>query len=332
MSKFSLSCCPRVAKKNTAGVPDASKIEIEAGPTPAKKQRLPEKAAVVVCMYKITDRASDLWSHFEEGEEAALYQVQIAHDARPSVTYDMFRTFNAFLAATQAEGPKSVRELENQCAIKLVITTTEDQDGIGTFVQWRVAFYVGGQAPDALNNFLLLLDEFWTFKAKTLGHFDVHLHPHSGIDLASVKDDLEFEHCTLEEPTAELPLGVFEAHPVGAKRILTCHIQPQSDDTFDLLISGYSWPYRQRFDQHGIAGSYHSSDGDAKQEYYRVKKGIDVSEGDQKESVLQMLGDKVLNNLAVRVVVDRSDEIEEDSEMHTFIEELRELPSCHFVS
>ena len=149
MSKFSFSCCPRVAKKNTAGVPDASKIEIEAGPTPAKKQRLPEKAAVVVCMYKITDRASDLGSHFEEGEEAALYQVQIAHDARPSVTYDMFRTFNAFLAATQAEGPKSVRELENLCAIKLVITTTEDQDGIGTFVQWRVAFYVGGQAPDA---------------------------------------------------------------------------------------------------------------------------------------------------------------------------------------
>ena len=45
-----------------------------------------------------------------------------------------------------------------------------------------------------------------------------------------------------------------------------------------------------------------------------------------------MLGDKVLNNLAVRVVVDRSDEIEEDSEMHKFIEELRELPSCHFVS
>ena len=147
-----------------------------------------------------------------------------------------------------------------------------------------------------------------------------------------MQDDLEFDHCTLEEPTGELPLGVFEAHPVGAKRILTCHIQPQSDDTFDLLISGNNWPYRQRFDQHGIAGSYHSNDGDAKQEYYRVKKGIDVSEGDQKESVLQMLGDKVLNNLAVRVVVDRSDEIEEDSEMHTFIEELRALPSCHFVS
>ena len=63
-----------------------------------------------------------------------------------------------------------------------------------------------------------------------------------------------------------------------------------------------------------------------------MKKGIDVSDGDQKESILQMLGEKVLNNLAVRVVVDRSDEIEEDSEMHTFIEELRELPSCHFVS
>ena len=153
MSKFSLSCVPRVAKKNAAGVPDASKIEIEAGPTPAKRQRLPEKAPAVVCMYKTTDCASDLWSHFEEGEEAALYQVQIAHQARPSVTYDMVRSFNAFLVATQAEGPKSVRELESQCAIKLVITTTEDQDGIGTFVQWRVAFYVGGPTQDALNNF-----------------------------------------------------------------------------------------------------------------------------------------------------------------------------------
>ena len=122
---------------------------------------MPEKAPVVVCMYKITDRASDLWSHFEEGDEAALFQVQIAHEARPSVCFDMVRTFNGFLAAGLQEGtmPKSARELESQCGIKLVITTTEDQDGIGTFVQWRVALYVGGQAPDALNNFLLLLDE-----------------------------------------------------------------------------------------------------------------------------------------------------------------------------
>jgi hypothetical protein len=335
MSQFSLACVPgRGAKRSIATVPSASKIDIEQGPSPVRRQRMPEKAPVVVCMYKITDRASDLWSHFEEGDEAALFQVQIAHEARPSVCYDMVRTFNGFLAAGLQEGtmPKSARELESQCGIKLVITTTEDQDGIGTFVQWRVAFYVGGAATDALNNFLLLLDEFWAFKAKTLGHFDVHLHPHSGIDLAPVKDDLEFEHCTLEEPASELPLGVFQAHPVGAKRILTCHIQPQSDDTFDLLVSGYTWPFRQRFDQHGIAGSYHANDGDAKQEYYRVKKGIDISEGEQKESVLQMLGNKVLNNLAVRVVVDKKDDIDEDSDLHAFVEELRALPSCHFVS
>jgi hypothetical protein len=48
--------------------------------------------------------------------------------------------------------------------------------------------------------------------------------------------------------------------------------------------------------------------------------------------VLQMLGNKVLNNLAVRVVVDKKDDIDEDSDLHAFVEELRALPSCHFVS
>ena len=333
MSKFSLACVPRGAKRNMAVVPSASKIDIEQGPSTARKSlRGPEKAPVVVCIYKYSDRAGDVWSHFEEGDEAALFQVQISHEARPSATYDMVRTFNAFLSGMQAQGmPKTARELESQCGIKLVITTTEDQDGIGSFVQWRVSFYVGGAAPKALNNFLLLLDDFWHFKAKSMGQLDVHVHPHIGIDLAVVKGDLEYEHYTMKDPSAEMPLGVFEAHPVGAKRILTCHIQPQSDDVVDLLISGYTWPFRQRFDQHGIPGSYHTNDGDAKPEYYRVRKGIDVSDGEQKDVVLQMFGDRVLRNLAVRVVVDGAADVDEDSEVHAFLEELREIPTCHFV-
>ena len=36
--------------------------------------------------WQVTDRAGDAWSNFE-GTEAALYQVQIEHQARPSVTF-----------------------------------------------------------------------------------------------------------------------------------------------------------------------------------------------------------------------------------------------------
>ena len=87
MSKFWLACVPRGAKRNMAVVPSASKIDIEQGPSIARKsQRGPAKVSVVVCIYKYSDRAGDIWSHFEEGDEAALFQVQISHEARPSAT------------------------------------------------------------------------------------------------------------------------------------------------------------------------------------------------------------------------------------------------------
>ena len=44
---------------------------------------------------------------------------------------------------------------------------------------------------------------------------------------------------------------------------------------------------------------------------------------------MSMFGDAVLKGLAVRVVVDTVPE--EDTTAHAFVEQLRELPQCHFV-
>eukprot|EP00973_Karenia_brevis_P043863 6074540-Karenia_brevis.AAC.1 len=66
----------------------------------------------------------------------------------------------------------------------------------------------------------MLLDGWFRFKARQVARdqpFQVILHPHTGVDLALVWDDLEYEHYTLQEPSAKLPLHVFEAQPVVGK-------------------------------------------------------------------------------------------------------------------
>ena len=50
------------------------------------------------------------------------------------------------------------------------------------------------------------------------------LHPHTGIELAPVWDDLGYEHYTLQEPSATLPLHVLEAQPVIGKRITNLNL------------------------------------------------------------------------------------------------------------
>ena len=57
-------------------------------------------------------------------------------------------------------------------------------------------------------------------------------------------------------------------------------------------------------------------------------KDIDVSKEDEKQKVFDMLGAGVLHNLAVSVKIEG--DIEEDSAVAAFIDELRLLPNLHF--
>ncbi len=63
--------------------------------------------------------------------------------------------------------------------------------------------------------------------------------------------------------------------------------------------------------------------------YYRVLKGLVVSNAEEKARVMDMLGDAVFKNLAMRVVVDS--EPEEASDAAQFISELRGVLSLHFA-
>ena len=66
-----------------------------------------------------------------------------------------------------------------------------------------------------------------------------------------------------------------------------------------------------------------------KKTYYRTLKSIDTSDATQVEKMMAMCGGAIRKGLAVRVVVDTTPE--DDTCAQALVEQLRELPQCHFV-
>ena len=123
-------------------VPKASECVVEEGPKPQRSaQRMPTHAPVVVCLYKVTDEAGDVYREYDGQADVKLYQVQISHEARPSVTFGVLDEFNSLLRKKHAKDesmPASLVELQQKSGIKFVLTGRTDPDSIG-FIQWRLA-------------------------------------------------------------------------------------------------------------------------------------------------------------------------------------------------
>ena len=130
---------PQVAGRSLAKVPKAGEVTLlEQFPKPASMmQRLPAHAPVVVCLYKVTDEAGDVWNAYEGKEGIQLWQVQVSHDARPSITFGVIQSFNDFLHQAHASNeavPTTLADLEG-AGMKLVSTDKTDPDDVG-FVPW----------------------------------------------------------------------------------------------------------------------------------------------------------------------------------------------------
>ena len=204
--------------------------------------RATPSAPVVLCVYKVSDNAGDMWALYKDSI-VKLWQVQIEHDARPSISVSIVRQFDEYLkdnAKTTPGMPDSVQKLQQEAGIKLVLTNTEDPDSIGTFVQYRAAFYDAGEM-DSLVNFFLLLDGYFNFKARQLARarpFEVHEDPHLDVSLDSLKDHMSYATIEFHEPASDLPSKIFEAQPMSSKRVITVYFEPEDDTTLPLVIVG----------------------------------------------------------------------------------------------
>ncbi len=141
---------------------------MESAPKTARPQKRPATAPLNVCVYKVTGRAGDVWSSFE-GSVAALWQIQVDHNAHQSVLFNLRDALSDFLrqASADKEGyPNGLDGLLSQGGVKLVLADKNDPEGAG-FIQWRAAFYVAG-VEGAVKNFFMLLDDFFVWKMKAL--------------------------------------------------------------------------------------------------------------------------------------------------------------------
>ena len=78
------------------------------------------------------------------------------------MTVNLVAQFNEFLREQSKNGGSvdSLQKLKTDAGITLTLTTTDDPDGVGTFVQYRAAWYVAGDAA-GLANFFMLFDARW---------------------------------------------------------------------------------------------------------------------------------------------------------------------------
>ena len=216
------------------------------------------------------------------------------------------------------------------------------------FVQWRVAFYVAGSADAAVENFFMLLDDFFTFKSKALAkEIEIHVRPRKSAAAEVTSDlveSLSYEHLTFHEATAEskLPLKMFEAQPVIGKRVVTMFVQPESATNVSILFGGNTWAFRAALDEAGVKGAYLEEEGGEDQQkpqnqsgfqnngrkYVRVLRSLDVSSGEQAKT-LQGVIENVFHNLAMKCVVETAPE--EDSDVESWINSLKQIDCLHFV-
>ena len=107
-------------------------------------------------MYQVTDSAGDLWAQYKDTDEK-LWQIQLDHDARPSVSVNIRRSLEEYLKNSSQESlPDTIQKLQSDCGIKLTMTGKEDPDVLGCFVQYRIGFYVAGDLGSLINFFLFL--------------------------------------------------------------------------------------------------------------------------------------------------------------------------------
>ena len=77
---------------------------------------------------QVTNRAGDVWSNFE-GTDAQLFQIQVDHQARPSIVFGLRESVNEFLedANSKSEDIPATLDSLQSSGIRLVITDKANQ-------------------------------------------------------------------------------------------------------------------------------------------------------------------------------------------------------------
>ena len=167
----------------------------------------PREGPAVLSVRPYGLEATSLWRAAPVGH--ALWQVQITHDVAVPMTKELWRHFNAHLAALHAEDPEApvnLRDLQDQQCIRLIITRPEPENSVIGYKDWRLAFYIAAPDTREIENFLALWDGFLVYRrriGRTEGmcDFPMQLHLHRGINVDSSRHHVRRCHHHLRRQT-----------------------------------------------------------------------------------------------------------------------------------
>lgn len=292
-------------------------------------KRKTTKADATVTIYKYTDNASDFFEDVRCRKK--LWQLQIQHEGRPSITFNIIRRLTAFLERkhlADEQYPQDLRSLWQKFQTKVVITPAADDDaGVG-FVPFRVVFYfVELDHVNAITNMLFFLDEFLADALQASTEFDepflLRVFPHEGIDISFFTGPLAYPKIFVSPPLKILPLQIFEAYPPRGKKIVQVHLKGEDSGLLGAVVSGNTWPFRVRFDAAEMLGIFNKEE-----EFVRIIEPVDVNSAVGKGRFFSFFGPQVLEHAAVQIVIEGN--IPKGSAITGFVESLRCLTNLHF--
>ena len=105
----------------------ASDVVVEDGPKPAAAgaKKYSSNAPVNLVIYKVTDKAGDVWERYKDQDGVPLWMVQISQDSARPITYQFRDRFSDFLRVTEG-APDNLQDLQEKCGYRLVVGDRND--------------------------------------------------------------------------------------------------------------------------------------------------------------------------------------------------------------
>eukprot|EP00435_Cladocopium_sp_Y103_P059998 s247_g21.t1 len=283
------------AKSSSASL-RASKLSPKAAATSSKAKT---EAPVEMSLLKYINQAGHLLPSLPEPlQSEALWQIQLRHDARPSLLMKTVLNFNLYLAElhnTQADVPANLQDLRDEGILLSIANSATDN--ASPLVQWRVAFYVAGDGA-TLTNALHLIHGFLQWRKSHPGDGEPPFPGTCEVQMlvpTALQAQLAQEDWANNTRVSMPPrFGPFQAAaPTGHHLNLIAEFDGDGK-TFQATFQGATWPFRQTLEANGVFGARTNED-----QYVRVVAPTDVS---QQEHRNWFLGTILRDTLAEMVI------------------------------
>lgn len=316
----------QAAKSAATSAVKASQLSPKAA---ARSTKAPAEAPVEISVCRYISASGILLNALPEPlQEEPLHQVQLRHDAKPSLLMRAVMNFQTYLGelhGQQQDVPASLNELRD-AGITLQIAGSQHEGG--GVIPWRVAFYVAGDEAALLNG-LRLINSFLEWRARHPGDGEAPFPQTTSVQLA-VPTAL---HAALSQEEWVLPTTVsmpprfppFQAAPPTGRALSFMAEFGEDGKTMQGVFEGATWPFRAALEDQNVLGA--RTDDDV---YVRVVAPIDTSLEKDRTWFLGTILRDTFKELVLNVKV--VTQPPRDSAAYDFLGLLLDLPQAYLLT